>query len=446
MNDKKNLKRKRPLSCTPLLKFKRDENFIFDEKFMNDKLWLEKYNLKNLRKKWTQKVQTNFLIVDKKFESSSRNQDKNKIIYKDKIDEKELFIIPKFLSHYPNFNKKRQRILLYQKEKDKYNDKISYYLSNKTPWNNQTAIEVNKNNNTDKNYNIHEKIIKEFNIRNEYKNTNESKNINVKCYYYNNNYLQRKEKLEEMIKNYVEKMNEIVKEKYKKELKLKRHGKKLFIKIHVFKEIMKRYKKVYNELISKSKINIYTGQFLYRNQSDINILKNKKENEKEQENDIKNIYEELFIIINFLKENKNTMNEVKEETSLFSNYFDIFQKNQFLKNKDINYIKFLKNFGINDTDNINIINNSNKRLLINRKRNNSCLNLKNISLPKRKFEEFHITYYHQGTYYLFKEGEDEFHAWSCCMNEDKKSKGCCKKIERIPHYNYDIIGFSNLQI
>ena len=69
-----------------------------------------------------------------------------------------------------------------------------------------------------------------------YKNTNESKNINVKCYYYNNNYLQRKEKLEEMIKNYVEKMNEIVKEKYKKELKLKRHGKKLLI--------MKKQKKI----------------------------------------------------------------------------------------------------------------------------------------------------------------------------------------------------------
>ena len=90
MDDKKNQKRKRPLSCTPLLKFKRDENFIFDEKFMNDKLWLQKYNLKNLRKKWTQKVQTNFLIVDKKFESSSSNQDKNKIIYKDKIDEKDV--------------------------------------------------------------------------------------------------------------------------------------------------------------------------------------------------------------------------------------------------------------------------------------------------------------------------------------------------------------------
>jgi hypothetical protein len=126
---------------------------------MNDELWLKKYNLKNLRKKWAQKVQTNFLIVDKKFVSSSRNQDKNKIIYKDKIDEKELFIIPKFLSHYPNFNKKRQRILLCKKEKDKYNDKISYYLSNKTPWNNQTAIEVNKNNNTDKNNKINKKII-----------------------------------------------------------------------------------------------------------------------------------------------------------------------------------------------------------------------------------------------------------------------------------------------
>jgi len=434
MNPKKNPKRKRPLSCNPLLKFKRDENFIFDEKFMNDDLWLQKYNLKNLRKKWTQKVQTNFLVVDKKFESSSKNHEKNKILYQDKISKRELFVIPRFLYHHPYFNRKKQKILLYQKEKDKYNDKISYYLSNKNPWNNQTSIEINKNN-TDKNFNVHEKLIKEFKIRDEYKNTNESKNINVKCYYYNNNYLQKKEKLEEMIKTYVEKVNETVKEKYKKDLKLKRHGKKLFIKIHVFKEIMKRYKILYNELISKSKINIFNGQILYRNQSDINLFKNKKENE----NDIKNIYEELYIIINFLKENKNSLNEMKQETSLFSNYFDILEKNQFLKDKDINYIKFIKNFGINDRDNIHISNHANKGLLITRKRNNSCLNLNSITYPKRKFDEFHITYYHQGTYLLFKEGENEFHAWSCCMNDDKRAKGCCKKIERIPHYNYDII-------
>jgi hypothetical protein len=158
-----------------------------------------------------------------------------------------------------------------------------------------------------------------------------------------------------------------------------------------------RYKILYNELISRSKINIFNGQILYRNQSDINLFKNKKENE----NDIKNIYEELYIIINFLKENKNSLNEMKQETSLFSNYFDILEKNQFLKDKDINYIKFIKNFGINDRDNIHISNHANKGLLITRKRNNSCLNLKNISFPKRKFDEFHITYYHQGTYYLF---------------------------------------------
>ena len=86
--------------------------------------------------------------------------------------------------------------------------------------------------------------MKELNLRNEYKKTNESKNINVKCYYYNDIYLQRKEKLEELIEKYSEKINEMVTNKYKKELKLKQHGKKLFIKIHMFKEIMKRGIKV----------------------------------------------------------------------------------------------------------------------------------------------------------------------------------------------------------
>ncbi len=136
----------------------------------------------------------------------------------------------------------------------------------------------------------------------------------------------------------------MVTNKYKKELKLKQHGKKLFIKIHMFKEIMKRYKLLYNEIINRAKTNIFTGQFLYRNQSDINIFKGKKEGE----NDIKDIYEELFIIVNYLNENKSSMNEMKEETSLFPNYYDILEKDEFLKAKDINYIKFIKNFGINE--------------------------------------------------------------------------------------------------
>lgn len=434
MNDKSNPKKRRPLSHNPLLKFKREENFIFENKFMNDELRLKKYNLKNLHKKWAQKVQTNFLQMDIKFESSSKNPSKNKIIYQDSINKKELYIIPKFLYNNPYLIKKNQNILLSKKVKDKYDDKTSYYLSQRNPWNKQTSIEVSKNNNNSKNFNVHEKIMKELNLRNEYKKTNESKNINVKCYYYNNIYLQRKEKLEELIEKYSEKINEMVTNKYKKELKLKQHGKKLFIKIHMFKEIMKRYKILYNEIINRAKTNIFTGQFLYRNQSDINIFKGKKEGE----NDIKDIYEELFIIVNYLNENKNSMNEMKEETSLFPNYYDILEKDEFLKAKDINYIKFIKNFGINNRDdNINI--NNNKGLLMSRKRNNSCLNLNNLSLPKRRFDEFQITFYHPGTYLLFKEGDDEFHAWSCCINDDIKAKGCCKKVKRIPLFNYDII-------
>ena len=354
MNDKSNPKKRRPLSHNPLLKFKREENFIFENKFMNDELRLKKYNLKNLHKKWAQKVQTNFLQMDIKFESSSKNPSKNKIIYQDSINKKELYIIPRFLYNNPYLIKKNQNILLSKKVKDKYDDKTSYYLSQRNPWNKQTSIEVSKNNNNSKNFNVHEKIMKELNLRNEYKKTNESKNINVKCYYYNDIYLQRKEKLEELIEKYSEKINEMVTNKYKKELKLKQHGKKLFIKIHMFKEIMKRYKILYNEIINRAKTNIFTGQFLYRNQSDINIFKGKKEGE----NDIKDIYEELFIIVNYLNENKNSMNEMKEETSLFPNYYDILEKDEFLKAKDINYIKFIKNFGINNRDdNININNN-----------------------------------------------------------------------------------------
>ena len=175
MNDKSNPKKRRPLSHNQLLKFKREENFIFENKFMNDELRLKKYNLKNLHKKWAQKVQTNFLQMDIKFESSSKNPSKNKIIYQDSINKKELYIIPKFLYNNPYLIKKNQNILLSKKVKDKYDDKTSYYLSQRNPWNKQTSIEVSKNNNNSKNFNVHEKIMKELNLRNEYKKTNESK-------------------------------------------------------------------------------------------------------------------------------------------------------------------------------------------------------------------------------------------------------------------------------
>ena len=434
MKNNKQIKRKRPLSHNPLLKFHHDDNFLYDKKFMNNEIWLQKYNLQNLREKWNQKVQTNFLQMDIKFPTTNKNPEKNKVIYHEPINKKDLYLIPNSLSFFPYLKKKEQN---YENGIDKYNDKISYYLSNKNPWNNKTSIEINKDNNP-KNFSVHEKIIKDLNIRKKFKNSNESKNISVKCLYYNNKYIQKKEILKELIDKYIEEVNLFVKKKYIKALKLKRHGKKYFIKIHVFKEIMKQYNELYEEISGRIKKNIFNKHILYRNNSASNIQKEKNENIKNSEN----IYENLFVIINYLKENKSYLISIKDNKYLIQNYFDILEKDEILKDKDLNYIKYIKNFGINNNfkREIHIIDNNKKKdLLYYRKKNGSCLNLDKPSFQKKRFSEYITTHYHPGTFYLFNEGETEFHAWSCCMNDDKKSKGCCRKTERKPFFNYDII-------
>ena len=403
---------------------------------MNRELWLERFNLKSLREKWNRKVKTNFLQKDIKFGSSSKNPEINKVIYKDKINQNDFFFIPNSISFIPFLKNNKTNYSLYQNAKDKYNDKISYYLSNKNPWNNRTSIEINKDNNS-KNFNVHEKIKKDLIIRNKIKNSNESKNISVKCLFYNNKYIQKKEKLKEITDKYVEDMTSFVNKKYIKELKLKKHGKNFFVKSLIFKEMMIRYKELYEEIMNIR--NIFKKQILNRNNSGDNIYMDK--NEKIQK--IKNTYELLFIIINYLKENKPILNDIKDKKNLIQNFFDVQDKDEKLRDKDLNYIKFIKNFGINNNDDlkpeIHISDNSNKGLLYSRKKNGSCLNLYSSPFQKKKFSEYNISYYHPGTYFLFNEDENEFHAWSCCMNDDKKSRGCCKKIVRIPYFNYDII-------
>ena len=434
MNDNKKIKNKRPLSHKPLLNFQHDDNFLYDKKFMNEELWQRRFNLKNLRKKWDQKVKTNFLKQDVKFGPSLRNPELNKVLYHDSVNKKDLFSFPTSLSILSLFKYKKSKFLSDQDSSNKYNDKISYYLSNKNPWNNRTSLEVTKEENSKK-YIIQNVIKKNMYLRNKIKNCNESKNISVRCIYYNDKYLHRKERLKELINKFCEDTASFVKDKYIKELKLKKHGKQNFIKDLILKHAIKQYKELYEEIINKNNTNIYNNQILKKYNSEKNIFINKNENKQEN----KNIYEQMFIIINFLKENKSNLNNFKDKTNLIQNYFDILEMDEILKDKDINYIKFIKDFGINDTlsKKSNLNNYFHKSLINSKKRNKSSLNISELPLQNRKFSKYNVKFFHPGTYYLFNENENEYHAWSCCMNDDKNAKGCCKRVERIPFFNYE---------
>ena len=433
----KNIKqKKRPLSHNPLLNFSHEENFLYSNpKFMNEELWKRKYNLRKLHEKWKRKVKTNFLNIDLKFGRSPNRAEKiNKVIYRDNIIIKP-DNLPQTIPLSPTTRKKTTITAINNdKVSDKYNDKISYYLTNKNPWNNNTSI--GKSNNSifnNKRFNITKNEIK---IRNDLKNSNESKNITIKCNYYNNKYVEKTIKLKNlMVKYESEKMKEITK-KYEKEIKLVRHGRQDFKKYLVFKEMMIKYQKLYKEILP------YNFQILKKCNSDINL----KEIKRRIPNKNQKIFGELYIIVNYLKENKDILNNQKDKDIIIKNYCDVLEKDEYLRDKNTEYQLFLINLVDVDLDVINDFNDLKDKkeniyypsVLNNMKKNESCLNIKN-NTNRKKYLEYNISFYHPGTYYLFNKDNDEYHAWSCCMNDKKTSKGCCKKIEKIPVFNYDII-------
>jgi hypothetical protein len=436
--NKKEKPKKRPLSHNPLLNFPHQDNFLYSNpKFMNEELWKRKYNLRKLHEKWERKVKTNFLNIDLKFgPSKNKNNKLNKVIYRDNNIIIKPHNVPLFVPLSPT-NKNKSAITMiendkYDKYSEKYNDKISYYLSNKNPWNSDTRIDAKKNDsiNNFKRCNITKN---ELLIRNNLKNSNESKSIMVKCNYYNNNYIQKIKKLKELINKYENDILQEISKKYEKEIKLQRHGKQDFKKYLIYKEMIKKYQKLYKNILP-AKNNI-----LKRCNSEINLIEIKNKNSENEK-----IFEELYIIINYLKGHKDILNNQKDKDIIIKSFFDVVEKDEYLRDKNLEYQLFITNFG-----NIVVINDNSTKdkndsvpcpnLLSIRKKNGSCLSLRKNSNIKKKYLEYNISFYHPGTYYLFNKGEDEYHAWSCCMNDNKTSKGCCKKVEKIPIFNYDII-------
>ena len=115
-----------------------------------------------------------------------------------------------------------------------------------------------------------------------------------------------------------------------------------------------------------------------------------------------------------IEENKEKEEKIKKEKKQKRIFNIISEKstnpyisNDYQKNKNKDNLK-------NDKDDKSL------------KRPSSCVGTRQIN----------ITYYHPGNYFLFKEGESEYYAWSCCLNEDKYSKGCSKKKEKVLNFLY----------
>ena len=183
-------------------------------------------------------------------------------------------------------------------------------------------------------------------------------------------------------------------------------------------------------------------------------------NEKNKKNKINKGNE-----INISKYPINAKVAMKKAENVYSYHkVDLGEENEIIeKNKDINYFltayksvydEFCeKKNNQNKKNNIGVIINSKnpyrtidkfKKQIKNENNNKEKEEIKEekektITKKKRPMSSggITITYYHPGSYYLFNEDDIDYYAWSCCMNEDKYSKGCSRKVEKSYRSNYN---------
>ena len=486
---------KRPLSHKQLLIFSNESEYLMDnpKEYLKDSQRNEKFSLKELHEKWKRKINVNFKNIDKKFDIKKSTTLKRVKTEQDEIHDKEFFDILHGI-YYDNSNK-RENIKIKLKLKngiyDKYDDKYSYYLNNQITWNNNSVFDVKDKKNNE------QKILKNIiitNKKNEIINKNNKNYKSLNERYLNRNYLFNEVK-NEFIKDKKEELyNKII---YENPDLIKYPEK---IKALIFKEMINLFKE-YSECIENRKINnlklsskhnftdeeIYDKMqillaYLKEHKEEINhqkfleplIIDYNKILEKEEylkkldlelednKGNKKNITERRKNIINLFKypikeklkeyrinsfkcsnkeESKNVVNNKNKEINYFlTAYKSVIDEK---KEKEKKITKEKKKKGItyiikeksNNPYGSFIKSNENKKQNLNIEINNKKLKRPNSSVGTR---QINITYYHPGNYSLFKEGENEYNAWSCCLNEDKLSKGCCKKYERILNFLYDI--------
>ena len=481
---------KMPLNHRQLLIFPNESEYIMDnpKEYLNESQRNEKFSLKKLHEKWKRKLNVNFKNIDKKFENKKSISLKRTKTEQEEIHDKEFFDMIHGI-YYDKSNKRENiKIKLRKNIHDKYDDKYSYYLNNQNPWNNDSVFDVKDKKNNE------QKILKNIIIT---KKKNELINKNNKNYKsLNERYLKRKYLIKKV-------KNEFIKDKKEE----------IYNKIINENPELKNFPEKINALIFKEMINLFNEYAENVENRKINNLKlSSKHNFTDGE-----IFDKMEILLTYLKEHKEVINQQKFLEPLIIDYNKILEKEEYLKKMDleleenerknenlidrrkniINLFKYpikekLKEYRINSfkcstkEESKNMINKNKEinyfltayksvldekkemeekikkekkkkgityiikeksinpyRSFIKTKESkeqniNTDINNKKLKRPNSSYgtRQMNITYYHPGNYSLFKEGESEYNAWSCCLNEDKLSKGCCKKNEKILNFLY----------
>lgn len=528
MEVSKEVKKKRPLSHIQLLVIPNDSEYIMDnpKEFLKEPQRKEKFSLENLHEKWKRKGIVNFNKIDIKFDVGRTRPVKSAHrTEEDEIQQKQFFDILHGIHYDPcdyidNNDNKSQKSYIKKNSKSKYNSKNSYYLTAKNPWNNNSVFDIKDKKEIDKQI---IKNVKEANKANELIN-NQNKNYkSIRERYLRNNYLIKQAKKNKFIEE---------------------ESNRLYNKVIFENPGLEKYPEKINALVFKGMINLYEEYSKYiEEKKNKKVKKNKAEKiNKFHLDEIKfrnknlrskhiftdiEIFEKLQILLAYLKESKEKIDQKKFLQLLLLDYNKVIEKEEYLKKIDEDYQKYIEErrkeeelekkninsltvskYPINEKiekekirdifsyhkieiEDPNQISNKNKNINyfltayktifdensnlnklkkkafpvviterstnpygtldnMRNKRDKKDEEIKNNEInliqnkiikkrPKSSYGTRHIniTYYHPGSYYLFKEGNNEFNAWSCCLNENKFSRGCSKKIEKVLGFQYN---------
>ncbi len=176
-------------------------------------------------------------------------------------------------------------------------------------------------------------------------------------------------------------------------------------------------------------------------QSKINILNVSKYpiNEKVEREKIRNVFSYHKINQEEPKEENDENKKINYFLSAYKAVFD--EKNTKVIKKRGNPI-IITERSTNPFGTYDKLTNNNNENLEEIKNNNYNADNNNKNKKRRPNSSYgtrrmKITYYHPGSYFLFQEPNNEYHTWSCCLNEDKFSKGCSKKVEKVLSFNYN---------
>ena len=337
MKDSNEIKKKRSSSHVQLLIFPKNTEYIMDnpKEYLKDKTRKEKFSLKTLHEKWKRKGIVNFKKIDCKFGVKNiRPVITEHKTEEDERQQKQFFDILHGI-HYnqsdlnDNDNNKNENNIINKYIDNKYNNKKSYYLTTKNPWNNNSIFEEKDRNIIDKKI---KKNVKEAHLRNEIINYQNKSYKTLKERFVKNSFLMKEAKKNKFIEIETNKLYNKIKfenpgiEKYPEKINALIYKEMINLYQEYSKYIQDKHNKTKNNQINKSKFELY----------DNNKLKSKHfftDNE---------IFEKLQILLTYLKQNKINIDQKQFLSPLLLDYNKVIEREEYLKKIDKEYEKYIE--------------------------------------------------------------------------------------------------------